>query len=313
MTCEYLVTGGAGFIGSNICRRLHAEGVNVRILDNFTTGTRENLAGISDDLEIIEGDIRDEKTVQRALRGIRYVMHQAAIPSVPRSIAHPIPSHDVNTTGTLTLLHHAVSAGVERFVSASSSSVYGANATLPKHEQLTLQPLSPYALTKVIGEEYCRIFSSLHGITCVSLRYFNVFGPFQDPKSAYAAVIPAFIDACLEGRAPVIYGDGMQTRDFTYIDNVVQANLAACRHPDVTTTALNIGAGQRTSLLDLSRMIQTLTGSSVGHVFDQPRPGDVRDSHADISKAAAVIGYRPTVSLEEGLAKTIAWFRELRA
>ncbi len=240
----YLVTGGAGFIGSNIVERLVRQGERVRVLDNLSTGKRENLVSWLDRLELIEGDIRDVETVHGAMAGVDYVLHQAALPSVPRSVADPLASHQVNATGTLNVLPAARDAGVKRLVYASSSSVYGDSPTLPKQEEMPTNPISPYAVSKLAGENYCRVFFRVYGLETVCLRYFNVFGPRQDPTSQYAAVIPRFITAMLDGRRPVIYGDGRQSRDFTYIENVVEANLLACQAKDVAGEVLNIACGE---------------------------------------------------------------------
>lgn len=307
----YLITGGAGFIGSNISRTLVENGIKVRIIDNFFTGKWENISDIKDEIELIEGDIRNAKLVNQAMQGIKYVIHQAAIPSVPRSLADPIATHTVNTTGTLILLKAAVDANVERFVSASSSSVYGDQPVLPKKEDMLPAPLSPYALSKLIGEQYCSIFNKHFNLTSVSLRYFNVFGPFQDPQSDYAAVIPAFISAYLENRPPKIHGDGLQTRDFTFINNVVDANLAACRVKNVDTCVLNIGTGKRTSVLELALTIKKILKSEQIHIFEPKRAGDVKDSLADISKANTILGYNPKISFEDALKETIQWYQSL--
>lgn len=310
MTCDYLVTGGAGFIGSNICKTLVEQGKRVRVIDNFSTGKKANLHDIADLVEIHVGDIRERETVQRAVKGIRYVLHQAALPSVPRSMKDPIASHQVNTTGTLNVLNESVHAGVERFVFASSSSVYGDQPVLPKSENQMPNPQSPYALTKSIGEQYCQLFSELHGLPCICLRYFNVFGPHQDPQSDYAAVIPAFVKAHLIGKQPIIFGDGLQTRDFTYVNNVVAANLAACHNAKTSFAVVNIGAGQKTSVNELCYIIKTMTGSKQEPVHKPPRKGDVRDSLADIQQARKILGYRVDVSLSDGLDDTVKWYRK---
>jgi len=252
---RYLVTGGAGFIGSNLSRRLVADGHEVRIFDNLSTGRRSNLEGIEDRLELIEGDLRDSAALAQAVSGADYVLHQAAVPSVQRSIEDPRTSHDVNETGTLNLLIAARDAGVRRVVFAGSSSVYGDSETLPKHEAMTPNPISGYAIGKICGEHYCRVFHSIYGLETVTLRYFNVFGPYQDPGSEYSAVIPLFITAYLEGRVPTIHGDGHQARDFTFIDNVVEANLLACTAAGAAGRAINVACGEMFSLLDLDAII----------------------------------------------------------
>ncbi|MBN2383069.1 SDR family oxidoreductase [bacterium] len=309
MSIDYLVTGGAGFIGSNICWTLIEQGNSVRVLDNFSTGKRANLEKIAADLEIIEGDIRDEAMVHRAMNGVRFVLHQAALPSVPRSLKDPLSSHEVNATGLLVMLKEAVAAEVERFVFASSSSVYGDQPVPVKTESLVPSPRSPYALTKLIGEQYCQLFSSLYPLSTYCLRYFNVFGPRQDPYSDYAAVVPAFMSAHLGGKSPKIYGDGLQTRDFTFVQNVVAANIAATTHPLTGNAVINIGSGRRTSVLDLCRTIAEKTSSQEQYELCPPRPGDVRDSLADITRARNMLDYHVLYSLEAGLEKTIDWFQ----
>ncbi len=310
---RYLVTGGAGFIGSHLVEALLRRGEGVVALDDFSTGRRENLTAAilarqrgAAEPEVIDGDIRDPATVRRALRGVQYVLHQAALPSVQRSVEDPGATHAVNVTGTLNLLVAAREAGVRRFVYASSSSVYGDSPTLPKVETMTPAPLSPYAVSKLAGEHYCRVFYGLYGLETVALRYFNVFGPRQDPTSQYAAVVPNFVTAALAGRAPTIYGDGLQSRDFTFIDNAVDANLKACEAPvTVSGRAYNIACGTAATLLDLLRILERLTGSSIRAIHDQPRPGDVRHSLAAIDEACLRLGYEPKVTLEEGLRRTV--------
>jgi nucleoside-diphosphate-sugar epimerase len=311
---RYLVTGGAGFIGSNLVRALLPAGHKVRVLDSFLTGKRENLAGLAkehgDAFELIEGDLRHLDTVRKAAEGIDYVLHQGALPSVPRSVADPALSNEINVSGTVNLLIAARDAGVRRVTFAASSSAYGDTAELPKRETMTPNPKSPYAAQKLAGEHYMRIFYELHGVETVALRYFNVFGPRQDPQSTYAAVIPRFITAVLRGEAPVVYGDGLQTRDFTYIDNVVQANLAACSAPkDACGKVFNIACGERVSLLDILEIVGSQAGRKLPPRFEPSRPGDVRDSLADISLARNVLGYAPKVAFRDGLAKTFDWFR----
>jgi UDP-glucose 4-epimerase len=304
---KYLVTGGAGFIGSNIVKELLRRGEKVRLLDNFATGKRENLLPFNGDpnLEVIEGDLRSFHIVRDAVRGCDYVLHQGALPSVPRSIKDPITSNEVNINGTLHILEAAREFGVKRVVFASSSSVYGNNATLPKVETMPVAPLSPYALTKYAGERYCQVFHALYGVETVALRYFNVFGPNQDPNSQYSAVIPKFIKMIKEGRRPVIYGDGTQSRDFTFVSNNVEANLLACTAPDVAGEVFNIACGERYTLLDLVHTINEILGTRVEPLFEPPRPGDVKHSLADIEKAKRMLGFEVKVKFREGLEKTI--------
>jgi nucleoside-diphosphate-sugar epimerase len=311
---RYLVTGGAGFIGSNLTGALLNAGHRVRVLDNFLTGKRENLAGLADAhggaFELMEGDIRDPAATRKAVEGIEYVLHQGALPSVPRSVADPVLSNEINVAGTVNVLVAARDAGVRRVVFAASSSAYGDTPELPKRESMTPNPKSPYAAQKLAGEHYMRIFHEVYGLETVSLRYFNVFGPRQDPKSMYAAVIPRFITCVMRGEPPTVYGDGRQTRDFTYIDNVIQANLAACAAPKTACGGVfNIACGERVSLLDILGIVYALAGKRVDPVFEPSRPGDVRDSLADISRAREIVGYDPKVTFREGLEKTFAWFR----
>ena len=314
---RYLVTGGAGFIGSHIVESLLRRGERVAVLDDFSTGRRQNLEAVlrsrspsAPEPEVIEGDIRDAETVRRAVRGASHVLHQAALPSVVRSVEDPLSSHEVNASGTLLLLVAARDAGVKRFVYASSSSVYGDTPELPKVEAMTPAPLSPYAVSKLCGEYYCRIAHALYGLETVSLRYFNIFGPRQDPTSQYAAVVPNFVTAVLSGRSPMVYGDGLQSRDFTYIDNAVQANLKACEAPSSAAgRAYNVACGSAATLLDLLRVLEKLTGSTVRPTHERPRPGDVRHSLAAIDEARRSLGYEPTVGLEEGVRRTVDAFR----
>jgi len=312
MADQYLVTGGAGFIGSHITERLLEEGHHVRVLDNFSTGHRANLALLAerfgDRLGVLEGDVAELEDCRRAVRDVRYVLHEAALASVPRSLADPDGCHRANATGTLHVLLAAREAGVERVVYAGSSSVYGDSKKLPKDESIYPQPLSPYALTKLIGEEYLRLFALHYGLSTVTLRYFNVFGPRQDPDSPYAAVIPIFISHLVQGIRPTVHGDGLQSRDFTYITNVVDANLAACRVP-AAAGVYNIACGERTTLLELLEAIQTILGTSIPPVHTDPRPGDVRHSEADITRARRELGFEPRVGLADGLAPTVAYFR----
>ena len=309
----YLVTGGAGFIGSNLASSLLAEGRRVRVLDNFLTGKRENLAGLAERygkaFELVEGDLRDLEVTRSAAEGAEYVLHQGALPSVPRSVANPVLSNEINVGGTLNLLVAARDAGVRRVVFAASSSAYGDTPELPKRESMTPNPKSPYAAQKLAGEHYMRIFYEVYGLETVSLRYFNVFGPNQDPASMYAAVIPRFITSVLSGTPPTIYGDGFQTRDFTYIDNVVQANLGACEAPkEACGRVFNIACGERISLLDILEIVYKLAGRRVAPKFEPLRPGDVRDSLADISLAKDLLGYVSQVGFPEGLSRTFDFF-----
>jgi nucleoside-diphosphate-sugar epimerase len=313
---RYTVTGGAGFIGSHLAEELLRRGHAVRIVDNFSTGKRENIdaaargagQGIAA-IEVVEGDLADLDAAHRAAAGADYVLHQAAIPSVPRSVKDPIASNRANIDGTLNLLVAARDAGVKRLVFAGSSSEYGDTPTLPKHEEMPTSPLSPYALQKVVGEEYLRMFTRLYGLETVSIRYFNVFGPRQDPGSPYSGVISLFIKWLLAGERPTIYGDGEQTRDFTYVANVVDGVLRACEAADASGEAINVATEGRVSLNELLRALQRIIGTSLEPIHAEPRVGDVRDSQASIAKARRILGYEPTVPFEEGLRRTVAWFR----
>lgn len=307
----YLVTGGAGFIGSHIVDALLARGESVRVLDNLATGKRENLAHCLDRIEFIEGDIRDPDVCRRACDTADFVLHQAALGSVPRSMEDPLTSHEVNVTGTLKMLIAARDAGVKRFVYAASSSTYGDHSALPKVEDRIGNPLSPYAVTKYANELYAQVFGRCYRLETIGLRYFNVFGPRQDPSSQYAAVIPLFVSALLRGEAPTINGDGEQTRDFTYVENAVQANLLACTAPaEAVGEVFNIACGERTSLNRLYRRLQELMDSDVEPVYGPPRAGDVRDSLADICKAERYLGYRGEIKFDQGLEGSIRWYRE---
>jgi UDP-glucose 4-epimerase len=306
-----LVTGGAGFIGSHLTRRLLADGYEVRVLDNFATGKRENLEDVEDSIELVEGDIQSYERVHNAVRGCELVFHQAAMPSVPRSIQDPLTSTSVNVTGTLNVLLASRDEGVERVVYASSSSVYGANPALPKHEDMPTLPMAPYAVSKLAGEGYCRSFHRVYGLDTVALRYFNVFGPGQDPTSQYAAVIPNFITAFLEGTQPTVHGDGEQSRDFCFISNVIDANLGAAEAGgEAAGEAFNIACGERTSLNRMLDMLRSQTGKDLEATYVDPRPGDVPHSQADISKAADVLGYRPVVGMAEGLGIALAAYED---
>jgi UDP-glucose 4-epimerase len=307
-----LVTGGAGFIGSHLTEALLEKGHRVRVLDDFSTGKKENLifGKKYPSLEIIEGDICHLAKCQKAMEGIEYVFHEAALPSVQRSVEDPLSSNAVNGGGTLNILFAAREEGVKRVIYASSSSIYGDTPTLPKHEEMLSHPLSPYALQKYIGEQYCRLFCELYGLEAVSLRYFNIFGPRQDPNSVYSAVIPKFIDAFLQGSPPIIFGDGEQSRDFTYIENVVQANLLAMSAERLHGEAINIACGKRTSLNQLVNVLRKILGSRVSPVYEEPRKGDVRHSLADIHKGKEILNYEPKVSVEVGLKKTVEFFKK---
>jgi nucleoside-diphosphate-sugar epimerase len=305
-----LVTGGAGFIGSALVRALVEAGHEVRVLDDLSTGSRRNLEGAGA-VHLIEGDIRDQAPVRRALAGTEVVFHLAALPSVARSVADPVRSHSVNVDGTLNVLIAARDQGVRRLVFTSSSSVYGDTPTLPKHEDMPVQPRSPYAAAKLAAEAYCRAFAATFGLETVSLRPFNVFGPRQDPASQYAAVIPRFITRMLAGERPEVFGDGRQSRDFTFIDNMVEALLlAAAAGPEASGEAMNIGCGGRISLLDLVAALNELLETDLGPTFTDPRPGDVRDSEASVDKASRLIGYRPSIEVREGLRRTVEWYSE---
>lgn len=306
----YLVTGGAGFIGSNIVELMLDEGKRVRVLDNFSTGRRENLEGLVDSIELIEGDIRDLATVARAAAGCACVVHQAALPSVVRSIEDPLASHQVNVDGTLNVLLAARDAGVRRVVYASSSSVYGDSPTLPKREDMMPSPLSPYAVGKLSGEYYCAIFSRLYGLSCISLRYFNVFGPKQDPSSQYAAVIPNFFGAICRGEEAVIDGDGNQSRDFTFVKNVAEANLLACEAALSGGEVVNVACGESTSINELFHLIQEVLGISASPRYGEPRSGDVRHSLADIARAREKLGFTPSIGLKEGLRRAAEYYRK---
>ncbi len=309
----YLVTGGAGFIGSHLAEELVRRGERVRVLDNFLTGRRENLASFQNFIELIEGDIRDMETCRKALRGVDYVLHQAALPSVPRSIEEPLLAHEINVNGTLNLLVAASEAKISRFVFASSSSVYGDDPALPKREGTEGAPLSPYAVHKLIAEKYCRVFYDIYGLGTICLRYFNIFGPRQDPASQYAAAIPLFISLMLNGDRPQIFGEGEQSRDFTYIANVVEANLRAVEAPDnALGEVFNIAGGERTTVNTLITEIGELLGVSVVPLYTDPRPGDILHSFADIGKAKRTLRYEPIIGFKQGLRKTAAWYRERR-
>ena len=315
---RYTVTGGAGFIGSHLTEELLRRGHQVRVADNFSTGKRENIdaavraSGVKSPaaIEVVEGDLADLEVARRAVEGSQFVLHQAAIPSVPRSVKDPISSNRANIDGTLNVLVAARDAGVKRLVFAGSSSEYGDTPTLPKHEGMPTNPLSPYALQKVVGEEYLRLFTRLYGLETVSIRYFNVFGPRQDPGSPYSGVISLFIKWLLAGQTPTIHGDGGQTRDFTYVANVVDGVLRACEAPEASGEAINVATEGRISLNELLAVLQGIIGTNLTATYGPPRAGDVRDSQASIEKARRLLGYAPIVPFEEGLGRTVAWFRE---
>jgi len=306
----YLITGGAGFIGSHIAERLVRDGHNVRVLDDLSSGHLVNLASMRDSVEFIEGDIRNTQVVNEAVKGAYVVFHEAALGSVPRSVADPVTTHQVNITGTLNVFLASRDAGVRRVVYASSSSVYGETPVLPKREDMSPQPLSPYALSKLAGEHYASVFKHVYNFEIVSLRYFNIFGPRQDPESQYAAVIPRFITALLNGKAPVVYGDGLQSRDFTFVDNVVNANLLAAEADGIAGEAFNVACGGRYTLLDLLTKTKEILGSDIKPVHEAARAGDVRDSQASIEAAQKAFGYRVSVDFAEGLEKTIDWYKQ---
>jgi nucleoside-diphosphate-sugar epimerase len=309
---RWLVTGGAGFIGSSIVRRLAADGEKVRVLDDFSTGRRSNLRGIDKSLlQVVTGDLRRPAVVAAAVKGCDYILHQGAVPSVPRSLKDPKATTEVNVVGTVNLLEAARRAGrVKRVVLASSSSVYGDSPTLPKVENMPLLPLSPYAASKAAMEGYARAFSASHGLEATILRYFNVFGPRQDPNGAYAAVIPRFFHAVLRGERPVVYGDGNQTRDFTFVDNVVEANLRAATAPRAAGETLNVATGERVTILGLASMIAECLGTTTSPLLEPGRDGEVRHSLADVSRMEAVLGLRPAVDLRRGLERAADWYRE---
>ena len=305
---SYLVTGGAGFIGSHLVTQLIHRGHTVRVVDNLITGKRRNLDHVSG-VEFVEGDLADIGVATRAVEGMDYVLHQAAIPSVPRSVKDPISSNRANIDASVNVLVAARDAGVKRLVYAGSSAAYGDTPTLPKREDMPTNPLSPYALQKLVSEQYGQLFTQLYGFETVTIRYFNVFGPHQDPGSPYSGVISLFASALLEGRQPVIYGDGEQTRDFTYVANVVDGVLRAVETPKASGHVINVATGGRISLNALLRAMNKIVGTNLQPIYQEPRAGDVRDSQADITKAKTLLGYTPIVSLEEGLEKTLEWCR----
>jgi len=306
---NYLVTGGAGFIGSHIATALAKRGDSVRVLDNLSTGLEANLAHLDGKVELIKGDILDRSCVDRAVEGVDVVFHQAALASVPRSVLKPLDTNAACVTGTLNLLDASKEAGVKRFVYAGSSSAYGNQPFMSKRETDLPMPLSPYATAKLAGEYYCQAFTETYGLETVTIRYFNVFGPRQDPNSAYSAVIPLFVTAMLAGKQPTVHGDGLQSRDFTYIDNVVAGNLAAATAEGASGRVFNVACGRQFSLLDLLASINRVLGTDIEPIFIEPRTGDVKESLADITAAREVLGYEPVVSFEEGLRRSIEFYR----
>jgi nucleoside-diphosphate-sugar epimerase len=309
---HYLVTGGAGFIGSHIVEALVRQGERVRVLDNLITGKRSNLEHLASRIEFIEGDIRDLETTRRAVEGVNVIFHEAAIPSVPRSVNDPLLNHESNINGTFNVLLAARDAGVRRLVYAASSSAYGEKGTGAKIEDQLPNPLSPYAAAKLVGEYYCQVFTHVYGLETVALRYFNVFGPRQDPSSPYSGVISKFITSLLGGEPPVVFGDGEQSRDFTYVANVVDANLRAAEAPDAAGRVINLGVNQRTTLNQLLAELQKIIGANLTPIYESPRIGDVRHSLADITLAEQLLGFKPIVGLTEGLRYTVDWYRENR-
>ena len=306
----YVVTGGGGFIGSHIVEELLRRNEIVRVIDNFSTGKWENVEPFEGGAEIIEADIAEGKNLPRFLEGADYVIHQAAIPSVPKSILDPVKSHHANVNGTLQLLNASREANVKRVVYASSSSVYGDSPTLPKHEGMMPNPLSPYGAQKLFAEIYCQVFSRAYGLETVSLRYFNVFGPRQDSTSQYSGVLALFIPAVLQSKRPTIYGDGLQSRDFTYVQNVVEANLVGCTVPGVAGQVFNVACGDRITVNSMLQQINKITGKDMAPIYADPRPGDIKHSQADITSAKEHLGYQPKISFEEGLRNTIEWYRK---
>ena len=309
MPKHYLVTGGAGFIGSHIVKRLVSEGKHVRVVDNLSTGIEARLHSVRQEIDFLHGDLADEQVSKAAVQGIDCVLHQAAVPSVQRSINDPIGTNRANVTATLNLLESCRKANVRRFVYAASSSAYGDAEVLPKNESMPVNPLSPYALQKWVGEHYCKLYHRLYRLETISLRYFNVFGPAQDPHSEYSAVIPKFIAALLAKKPITVYGDGEQSRDFTYVENVVEANVLATEASSAAGNMCNIGCGERVSLNTLIGMLEENIGGKAEVMYVEPKPGDVRHSLADIAAAGRILGYEPKVMFHEGLRRTIEGFR----
>jgi UDP-glucose 4-epimerase len=307
---KFLVTGGAGFIGSNICRELVKQGCFVRVVDNLLTGKKSNLEGVINKIEFIEADMGDENVARQAMADIDVVLHQGALPSVPVSVDNPAATHKHCVDATFTLLMAARDAGIKRFVYAASSSAYGDSPVMPKVESMPDNPLSPYAVAKLTGEHYSSVFYKVFGLETISLRYFNVFGPYQDPSSQYAAAIPAFVTSILKDTPPTIYGDGEQSRDFTYIDNVVQANLLAARVPQTQGQTINVACGNAVTLNQIIDMINKAVGKNIKPEYTEPRPGDVKHSLADITLAKDTIDFEPVVNFEDGLVKAIDWYRD---
>jgi len=308
---KVLLTGGGGFIGSHLAERLLKEGHEVRVLDNFATGRRENLLAVLDEIELIEGDVQSYERAHDAVRGREIVFHQAALPSVPRSIQDPLTSNASNVVGTLNVLLAARDSDVRRVIFASSSSIYGSNETLPKREEMPATPISPYGVAKLAAEGYCRSFWEVYGLATVALRYFNVFGPRQDPLSQYAAVIPRFITDCLRGARPVVYGDGEQSRDFTYVDNAVEANVLAAAAEGVEGMTFNVACGERIRINGIIDELKSVTDLEIEPRYEATKPGEVRHSVADISRARKMLGYHPSVRFGEGLRRTLAHFRAI--
>jgi len=306
---KYLITGGAGFIGSNIAERLAADGQHVRIIDNLSTGRRQNVAAFAGRVEMIEGDICDVRHITSAMQGVDYVLHLAARPSVPASVENPRQCHEANIDGTFNVLMAARDARVKRVVYSASSSAYGNSAQLPNREDYAPGPLSPYAVAKLVGEYYCKVFTEIYGLECVSLRYFNVFGPRQNPASQYAAVIPKFITSLLEGKAPVIFGDGEQTRDFTFVENVYRANVLACTAEGAPGQVFNVACGQPISVKKLVDVLNEILGTHIAAEHLPERPGDVKHSSADITRARTILKFEPAVDLRTGLERTVAWYK----
>jgi nucleoside-diphosphate-sugar epimerase len=306
----YLVTGGAGFIGSALVLELLRRGETVRVVDNFMTGHRRNLAQVMPQIQFFEVDITDLEKLRRAVEGVDFVLHQAALPSVPRSVKDPLTCNWINVQGTLNVLVAARDARVKRLVYAASSSAYGESPTLPKHEGMTPNPLSPYAVSKLAGEKYCKVFTEIYGLETVCLRYFNVFGPRQDPGSPYSGVLSLFITALLRAQRPTIFGDGEQSRDFTYVDNAVEANIRACTAPNASGKLMNIGTGERHTLNETLALLGRITGRDTKPIYGPPRSGDTLHSQADIRMAQEILGYEPKVGFEEGLRRTVEWYRQ---